>query len=450
MLTAPHFRRIGHTGLGNPDSKVVQALTIFQDHLYAGLTHHNGLSAEHGGRIVRYSPVSGTWEDVHVSPLRSPDERALPREPSLRFADMHERRLRKLAPYVPVYRGIRALTVTQAEMDPHPCLYAATVSHWGGQILRSTDGLRFDPVCPPGMGDTSVLSFRGLLGHAGKLFIATAGSVRADGIDRNFCDAPRIYFSTDPASGQWQEAMRSEQLDPGIKSVGALTLFGGWLYAGCSSYETGFQIWRTHTDGQAPFEWEPVILDGASRFVLNESPVSMAVFRNHLYIGSGLPGFGYDKQNNVGPGAAELIRVDTDGHWELVMGQIRTSPFGLQVPLSGLGTGFDDRYNSAIWSMAEHDGCLYAATNHWGVTESQKNTGPLRGGAQLWGSEDGEAWRPIIVDGCQNPYNMGIARMISTPWGLVLGISNHQEFASLARHSGPGKNLSGCEIWLGK
>lgn len=452
MLTSTSFKCIGKEGLGNHDSKIVQALAVYQDHIYLGLTHHYGYSAAHGGRILRYSPDKGTWSDVHVSPLREPDDRALPREHIMRNDKIYERRLSKLGAYVPVYRGIRSFCAFQAEKDPHPCLYASTLSHWGGQILRSTDGLSFDAVCPPGMGNPDILSFRGLLGLNGKLFAATAGSLSSRGIDRNFCDHPRIYVSSDPASGHWQEAMVPENLDPAIKGIGALVAYDGWLYAGCSSYESGFQIWRARTEGKPPYQWEPVILDGAGRYVLNESPVSMAVFKGLIYIGTGLPGLGYDKLNDVGPGAAEVIRLDADNRWELVVGQPRCSPFGLQISLSGLGTGFGDRYNSAIWSMVEHNGCLYAGTNHWRAAESARAGSDISGGGQLWGSTDGEEWEPIILDGCHNPLNMGISRMLSTPWGLLLGISNHQEFASLGGMSGIHQSPSlpgGGEVWLG-
>lgn len=448
-LATSHPRCIGRRGLGNEESKLVQALGWFNGQLYVGLTHHYGYSADYAGRIVRLDVASGQWHDVHVSPLRDADDRVLPQEHFLSGEHMLSRRKAKVAPYVPVYRGIRAMTTCRTEGDSADCLYVSTLSHWGGQVLRSEDGVHFEPVSAPGMGDINLLSLRGLTAINGRLFAGTAGSLRPEGIDRNFCDLPRVYCSGNPVSANWDVALDAAQLNPAIKGIGALAVFNGQLYAGCSSYRTGFQLWRAEIDGPPPYRWHPVITDGAARYVLNERPVAMAVFGDALYIGTGLPGLGHDKIHDVGPAAAELIRVTADDRWELIMGRPRCSAHGLQVARSGLGCGFDDNWNAAIWSLASANGQLYVGTNNWRIRDrAQRNSDPKCGGGQLWSSMDGNNWEAVDTSGFGNPYNMGVSRLLGCPLGLVAGLSNHQEVDETQGmgHLYPGR--TGAEFWL--
>ena len=105
---------------------------------------------------------------------------------------------------------------------------------------------------------------------------------------------------------------------------------------------------------------------------------------------------------------------------------MRFTPDGLKVPLSLLGPGLGDFYNSAIWSLGVHNDVLYLGTHQWEACRClQINAPEFVRGYQLWGSADGEKWTPIIDDGRGNPTDLGIRTIQSTPQGVFVGTNNH-------------------------
>lgn len=443
MLSAPDFSCIGSDGLGNPRSRVAHCLAWFRDRLYVGVTHPKGSGPGDAARILCWSPDTGEWKKVFESPLRQADARA-----SAQDILRSRQSTQDVSDMVPHYRGFRAMTVFQGKSDPHPCLYISSICHWGAEILRSEDGDIFEVVTEPGLGDPNLLSFRVMFSHGGRLFVAPTGRVDDSGrMDRNFSGDCRLFFTDDPLNGDWQPAMEPGMGDPANATLTQGVSFAGQLYVGTGNPERGFQIWRSDLSGEAPFRWEPVIVDGAGRYALNETAISMAVLGDHLYVGSGLPGLGYDKANDVGPAAAEIIRIDRDGHWDLLIGSPRFSPDGLKVPLSAYGPGFDDFFNSAFWVMATHGETLYVGTHHWQPFDCLRQRQPLAGGCELWATQDGERFTPVFRGGLGDPYEIGVRTLLSTPIGLVVGSSNHQEIARLARQRDAGEG--GCHVWLG-
>jgi len=179
----------------------------------------------------------------------------------------------------------------------------------------------------------------------------------------------------------------------------------------------------------------------------------MAVFKGALYIGTGIPGLGYDKTHDVGPAAAELIRLNANNSWDLIVGSPRFTPDGLKVPFAAMGPGFDDFNNSVFWSMGVHKDSLYIGTNNvtpWKL--AMQGAQHMDGGSQFWATDDGENWEPVTMDGFGNHFAIGIRTMLSSPEGFFVGTSNHQEVEKLwhkrARKNGkPG--IGGLEIWLG-
>ena len=228
-----------------------------------------------------------------------------------------------------------------------------------------------------------------------------------------------------------------------------MTIFNGFLYAGTINSDMGFQVWKTRADG-SPYQWQKVITAGAFRGNVNEAVVSMCVFKGALYIGTGLQGFGFEKTYDEGPAAAELIRIHPDDSWELIVGDPRRTFEGRKLPLSGLGPGFDNGYNTVIWRMAEHEGWLYAGTEDVSVLLlSWFRIAPrrarlwgkaidafldARGGFDLWRSHDGTAWEQVTGVGFGNPRSHGIRTFASTPAGLFVGTATAR----------------GCEIWWGR
>ena len=154
--------------------------------------------------------------------------------------------------------------------------------------------------------------------------------------------------------------------DLGNKSIHELCAWGDHLYAGTPNHN-GFQLWRSRCEGEAPYAWERVLQQGAHCGPLNQGVLSMAVFKNSLYVASGIQGGGIDKANKIGPAPAELVRVNEDGSWDLVVDDPRDTPAGWKEPLSRRRAGFDNLISGHFWRMCAHDGWLYMGTVEWSV-----------------------------------------------------------------------------------
>jgi hypothetical protein len=446
------FVEIGNNGIGNPRSAVAQSMGYFDGALFLGVTHPSGDGPADAARILRYEPNAGRWEVVYESPLVEADENASVHDV---YRGEQSRKLgrAKEGGLVPRYRGFRGITQL-ANGHGEPLLYASTLSHWGSQLLVSRDGRAFEEACEPGLGDPNVLSFRAILGFDGKLFVAPVGTVREGVMDRNFGDVARLFVSDDPLSGKWHDAMEAGFGDATNLTVFAIAAFDGHLYAGTGNPERGFELWKTRAQGTPPYEWKRVLTRGAYRYNVNETTASMTVFNGALYVGSGLPGLGYDKAHDVGPAAAELIRVWPDDSWDLLVGASRFTPDGLKIPASLQGPGFDDPDNSAMWSMAAYDGAIYVGTHHCrSFHDALAGRDSIGGGFQLWSSTDGEQWEALTMDGFGDVFAVGVRTLLPTPIGLFLGTSTHREIQRVwsAKTRRPAQREGGgLSVWLGR
>jgi hypothetical protein len=453
MLERARFTEIGRDGIGNPRSLVAQSMGYFDGALFLGVTHPSGDGPEDAARILRYDPDASTWEVVYESPLVEADENAAVHDVYRGESSRKLGRGQEKGGLVPRYRGFRGITQL-ANGHGEPLLFASTLSHWGSQLLVSRDGRHFEEACEPGLGDPNVLSFRATLGFRDKLFIAPVGTVREGVMDRNFGDVARLFVSDDPMSRQWHDAMEPGFGDPTNLSVFAIAAFDDHVYAGTGNPERGFELWKTRAQGQPPYQWKRVLTRGAWRYNVNETTASMTAFNGALYVGSGLPGLGYDKAHDVGPAAAELIRVWPDDSWDLLVGASRFTPDGLKIPASLRGPGYDDADNSAMWAMAPYDGVLYVGTHHCkAFHDALGGRDSIGGGFQLWASADGEDWDAVTMDGFGDVFATGVRTLLPTPAGLFLGTSTHREMQRLwsARTRRPAqKSGTGLSVWLGR
>jgi hypothetical protein len=133
--------------------------------------------------------------------------------------------------------------------------------------------------------------------------------------------------------------------------------------------------------------------------------ISMQEFRGRLYVGTDRP--------------TELIRINPDQSWDLVVGPPRMTASGFKWPLSGItGKGFNSAFNGHFYSMAVHDGTLYLCT--WDWSQILQGT-PLDGlfrfayGFDFFRSRDGVHWTVIDRNGFGDPYNSSIRNLESTP-----------------------------------
>ena len=472
-LTGADFVAMARNGFGDPANAYVHSMAHFRGAVYAGTSRHSmallklfpppvppGMDPwpvrvpddvedlDLHGQLWRLPDRGRTWTKVHQSPdIRGRDGKLVPRD-----------------------LGYRGMTVFQGASDPAPALYVGSISTvlrgTAARLLRSEDGREFEPVGPPGLGNGQVSTLRAMTGFDGYLYVPPAGEGRTFNSNR----ASIMMRSADPAKGPWEQACEPGFGDPGNTGVFEVAVFAGHLYAGTFNAVTGYQVWKTPANGAGPTRWTKVVDQGAHRGPRNEIAMSMAVFRGSLYVGSAVQNGGFDRVSKVGPAAAEIIRINPDDSWDLVVGEERRTPQGAKRPVSGSGPGFDNPFAGYFWRMAVHDDWLYVTTFDWGVflplagapsplaqtlidRHGAQELAQRCGGFEMWRSHDGADWQPVTTTGFGNPYNYGGRTLLSTGRGLLVGTAN--PFApETPMRSAAGWHYQvnpdgGAEVWLG-
>lgn len=474
-LAGPEFARVAAGGFGDGGNSYAHSMAWFRGKLYVGTVRHllcllkssqpplphfmnpwpvpypdDIFSLDLRAQIWCYEPQSDVWERVHSSPVVvGPSGHEVPRD-----------------------LGYRGMAVFQGTSDPAPSLYVTTVSSDsrgpGSHVLRSTDGLRFEAVSEPGLGDPNISSLRSLVSFEGRLYVSPTGNRQA----WNVAPSAEVIGSRDPVSAPWERVSIPGFGDSSNESVFEMEHFGGYLYAGTFNSRSGYQVWKTKAEGEPPYSWTKVVGSGAYRGHLNEAATSMCAFGDALYVGSGIQNGGYDRTNRIGPAAGELIRIYPDDTWDLVVGTPRSTPDGAKAPLSGMGPGFDNFFNGYIWRMAAHDGWLYVGTMDTSVFLPYASRARLppwlqrlirqvgvyelvryEGGFDLWRSRDGIRWTNVTRTGFGNPCNYGARTMVSSPCGLFVGAANPfgPEVAAqtVSGWTYVPNQRGGAEVWLG-
>jgi ubiquinone/menaquinone biosynthesis C-methylase UbiE len=471
------FEPVATNGMGDPYNAYAHSMAWFQDRLYVGTARANlhlirrrnpppqwafypvnapddpFKALDLRAQIWRYHPGRREWRNTHKAPLvKGREGGKVPRE-----------------------IGIRGMAVFQGPSDAAPALYVGTFSPTRGpgpMILRSEDGDSFRPVSKPGFGHDGISAFRSLVPFKEKLYTSPVG---ATGNRPNVSTVPVIFESDDPASGKWRVVSEPGFGNPHNTAIFEMAVFNDHLYAGTFNAVSGFEIWKTEAEGRTPYRWKPVIRSGAYRGNLNEGALSLCVFGDALYVGTGIQDGGYDRANRLGPAAGEVIRIYPDDTWNIVVGDSRRPPWRPSAPLvslSGRSSGFGNFFNGYIWRMCAHDGALYVGTFDWSgflpyspldrwpeqVREKVLKIGvqnivDQQGGCDLWSTRDGIKWSPITRTGFGNQYNCGARTMVSTPEGLFVGTAN--PFGpEVAVQTSQGWKYEpnprgGTEIWLG-
>jgi len=441
------FERIATGGFGDRQNSIAWSMGWFNGHLYVGTgraflcvtfatsDRQTGtnlfrpfgpdlacaptiedlrLAAE----IWRYSPVGRTWQRVFKSPEDVPvrwDAAGNPTKYTAR--DMAFRGMT-------VFRepdGNEALYVAgvgaSVLFDQNGPYKAAPGSYPPPRILRSTDGLTWAPlpqtpgtflgdIGTPRPGRIQVRGFRSMHVHEGKLWVSVS----------DFRGLGFVMASSNPALGDnaWAQASPSADALP----IWSLETFNGWLYAttGDRTNPVGYGVWKTRGIGPGPFLWQPVVVQGGYQLPQYRSPdaLSIAAFKGKLYVGTDRP--------------TELIRINTDDTWDLLVGGPRMTPTGLKRPVSGLLTGFGNLFNGHFWRMAVHDDTLFLGTWDWsvGLRVSPEAEPLLRHefGADFYKTTDGRFWQPVTKTGFNDPFNYGVRTLQSTPVGLFVGTAN--------------------------
>ncbi len=486
-LVANNFRKISQNGFGDPENAYPHSMAWFRDKLYVGTTRSCFASRGIQRREDCPDRIGEVW------PVRIPETRwdmdlraqiwcfnPLTHEWNKLFTAPTIRRMDKQSGedrLFPLSLGFRAIVTFQGTNDSSPALYIPTAASSVSNMvmLRSVDGVNFEIVSEEGAGFPDAYKTRGiraLINFKGRLFSSPIAGQKGQRKMYNYGASLMILETDRPAGGKWRVACEPYFGDPNNLSVYQMAGFNGYLYAGTLNVNEGFQVWKTAAEGSPPYKWKRIITQGAYRGRTNQIAITMRSFKNHLYVGSAIQDGGYDVPNKVGPAAVEIIRINPDDSWDLVVGESRSTPEGLKVSLSGLRAGFGSFFAGYIWSMCEHEGHLYVGTADWLCSlrysnyknwpEKLRKTLPPKlieelihkfGGFDLWRSKDGCRWTSVSRNGFENYYNIGIRNMVSTPHGLFVGAVN--AFApDVAVKRVAGWNYEpnprgGLEIWLG-
>lgn len=459
-------------GFGTGHNTYAHSMAWFNDCLYVGTTVHtlclvraappktpaaldpwpvpvpeDLFSLDLRAQLWRFEPAAGSWERAFVSPvIEGRGGKPVPRD-----------------------IGYRGMAVCRAGGESRPSLYVAAAASasrgHGAHLLGSSDGVHFEPVGEPGLGDPDVASFRALASFRGRLYTSPAGMAKA----WNVSSRPSVLECPDPRTGRWREASEPGFGDSENRSIFEMAVFDDHLYAGTANPRRGLEVWKTDAAGDPPYRWKRVLVRGGGRGPLNEGVTSMCAFRGALYVGTGIQHGGYDRNFGVGPAAAEVLRIYPDDTWDVVVGSPRRVGLSHKAPLSGRGPGFGNFFIGYIWSMAAWDGRLYVGTfdsstfvryatgervSRWLRSIGAETVVQREGGFDLWSSPDGIEWTCLTRTGFGNPYNYGVRTMVSSPQGLFVGTANPFGPQVAVRADGGWRYepnpRGGLEIWHGR
>jgi hypothetical protein len=357
-------------------------------------------------------PGPGTWKRVYQAPNDVPIQGTDPQKYTARDIG---------------YRGMLGFT----EADGTQALYVSGDSTRGGlpggvgfdgpvpppRILRSTDGENFKevPFNPDvTLGSPIIAGFRSLKSYKGKLYVVGSIGQLGHGI---------ILESAHPELGEFR------QIGPTGKTFFEIETYNGFLWAGTgvnpSQDSTPFSLLKTDATGE-PYTFTPVIPPGAFAKKPSSTVISLNAFNGRLYVGT-------DR---------ELLRVNPDDTWDLVVGVSRKAPDGRLIQaLSGFDNGFDNAFNIHMWRLGSYlppggrIPYLYVGTQD--QSTKWRAFKPLAPGLgfDLYATADGWHYTAVTLTGLGDPFNSGLRNFAATTSGFFMGSHNPYQ---------------GTKIYLGK
>jgi len=230
----------------------------------------------------------------------------------------------------------------------------------------------------------------------------------------------RVLESTHPSRGNnaWRQVSPSADQFP----VFTIHEYRNQLYAtatlGGIDAPGAYGVFRSDGVTKDPADptrllFTPVVVPGEMQERPPRAAISMQEFRGSLYVGSDRP--------------TELIRINPDDTWDLVVGSPRMTSSGFKQPLSGIDHGFDSGFNGHFYTMAAHAGSLYLGTWDWSeILQATPLSGLLRSqfGFDLFKTADGIHWNVLSRTGLGDSFNSAVRTMESTPFGLFVGATN--------------------------
>lgn len=340
-------------------------------------------------------------------------------------------------------------------------------------MVQSTDGENWEIL------DTDILGFstRYMTEHNGKLYMGALPLMgQAD---------TQLFVTENPANGWEPISVNGNPNSNPRGNVDLLLSFNNHLYVGTGRKE-GFELWRTCGIEPEQNNWVLVVDKGAGD-ARNEHPWAIEVFKNHIYIGTAIEAavltLDPDRQL-VSPKGFDVIRVDKQDNWELIVGGkpvVPTEPTtGTRgTALSRFSSGFGNFTNAYCWQIRAQGDHLYLGTFSWSVLipsfirllpdifgdqltgnptvdkatildgikmlaqqfpklqyidfdkllDALANLitklGSWTFGFDLWRSRDGVYWFPVSLNGLGNQHNYGVRMLYLAQNGkLYLGTAN--------------------------
>lgn len=480
----PGFTRVGTGGFGDQHNTWAWSMAWFKNKLYVGTGrevncvtaaeayvmlglpglyppsigdctpdyHYLPLQAE----IWQYDPSTNIWRRVYQSPnsLTTTDNQGntVATARDIGFRGM------QIVTEPGGVTALYALGVTSEQIFEPPNAFGT----WPPpRILRSADGMKWAPlpqntsvggVCPalscflgdltqsatPGYSQCSLRAGAQL--HAGQsnssLFLQVGDFI---GVGRVFSSVPGINPALgdncgQPACFQWASP------DTATLPVWVLSSFNNFIYAGTGNPPAfGFLpygVYKTDGSGAAPYNWTPVISNGAyATGLIADYAMSMeTVTDSQSCTGIGCLYVGTDAANEmvrIHPDTTGTVPVDAVDSWDLVIGNPRTVPPGppgagiMVTPISGIGQYFDNGYTGHFWRMGVGPQGLYMGTWDWSADHyAEPSFGPLWSqefGTDIWRTPDGVHWSFVSKTGLGDGCNTGGRSFASTPFGLYMG-----------------------------
>ncbi len=254
-------------------------------------------------------------------------------------------------------------------------LYIGTDNPYNGaQIWRSPDGTTWEQIITDGFGDMDNRRIQCFAEYQGYLYAGTGKNSLGGELWRSADGMSWEAVAADEEPGAFYDDGFGDDANIRIFDLYAET---GMLWAGTLNASGNAQIWRS-ADGET---WEQAVSDGFGQ--LNGMAVTIRTFQDACYAAL----VGTD-------GGCQLWTSDTGdaGTWTQIM--------------SG---GFGDADNVELYLYGPFNGYLYGGT--WNYVA----------GGELWRSEDGMNWEPVIADevdpddegtdenGLGNPNNMALS-----------------------------------------
>jgi hypothetical protein len=352
----------------------------FEGRLYLCLLRHD---AEHNRdlrRVLRWDPGTGRWTDVYTHSLSGDHHGRKTLSTTDSEPGVH------LSTEIVVVPRINAVESIQFVFDsPH-----------GKHCLEFIEGERGDFKVQASADMRSADRFLRWQVHEGVDFAIIE---QTDGSKALVC------ATIGEDDGQWERVPC-----PDAKGyISGLVSFHGQLLIAVDNERRGFGLWKLANKIQNGAEpvWEPVLLAGAGRYLLNANVQTLAAWEDSLYIVAGVSSeeLAAKYKEKYHASGFELLRLYVDGDWDLIIGTPRFSYQGIKAPLAGCV--FEEWVAPSFLSLlAGPSGLFLCAKSELGF--------------QAWRSSDGERWESAWSETVTPYQNFSLVGAYDTMSGPVL------------------------------